>query len=220
MQLIQSGVVDVVRERDIIEAKQVFGADITVHEDNIYLPEGWDEFLEQDNLLWSYVSALPDGRYIVDTKVHMLKPGWLPCIGGWHFDEIHRDRFGGLDFWKTDPDITHYFGLIDAGTNSLTEFYRGDFNWENLKQLQVNTYDDLNKVVEACRVSTPEAFERVENNCLYKFGVFDAHQGLESTGSGWRYFFRATQHSKRPVINELRTQSQVYIPERLWKYGW
>ena len=30
-------------------------------------------------------------KYIsIDSRVHMLMPGFLPCIGGWHCDDFHR----------------------------------------------------------------------------------------------------------------------------------
>lgn len=32
----------------------------------------------------------PMGEVIIDTRTHMLKPGWYPSIPGWHFDECPR----------------------------------------------------------------------------------------------------------------------------------
>lgn len=41
------------------------------------------------------------GPYIIDTRVHMLMPGFWPCIPGWHHDDVPREREDG------QPDYFH-----------------------------------------------------------------------------------------------------------------
>lgn len=139
---------------------------------------------------------------IVDTKLHMLKPTWYPCIPGWHLDEVHRDPNGKLD-WKNDKKKDHYLYIIDEGTGSMTEFVKKDY-YDN-----INDFTELNKVIEK---EKPKTFV-VKNKTLYHFTNRSAHRGMPATGSGWRYFFRATIGSQREFKNEIRTQTQVYIPE-------
>lgn len=170
-----------------------------------------------DYLFNRCIQALPVGEYVIDTKVHMLKPGWLPCIGGWHFDEIDRDQDGNLQFDTTDSSREHYLIILDAGTGSLTEFLRAQFFPQNLAGYKVKTFKDLNDLIN--KNPNVERYT-VESNNMYQFGVFEAHRGQQATGSGWRYFFRATKNSKRSNISEVRAQSQVYIPEDRWEYGW
>src|SRR5262245_43743261 len=45
------------------------------------------------------LAALPaDWRscpLVIDSRVHMLMPGWYPCIPGWHLDDVPRTRSDG-----------------------------------------------------------------------------------------------------------------------------
>src|SRR5580700_1237659 len=42
-----------------------------------------------------------DAPIIVDTRVHMLMPGWYPCIPGWHHDDVPRTRADGQPDYVT-----------------------------------------------------------------------------------------------------------------------
>lgn len=230
MEKIASNVVSY-SERDIIDAKQLFGWPIMV---------GPGQVLSNKdpgcNIFNQCVKALPPGDYLVDTKVSMLKTGFLPCIGGWHFDEVARYRTrelgatrgnetglldGDLDWEATDPNLDHYLILLDHHTGSFTEFFTRRFDADSLLTLDIRTYSQLHQFIETARASwADQAFTAVENNTFYKFNVFDAHKGQPATGGGWRYFFRATVNSKRPAPNETRTQTNVYVPQHLWEYGY
>ncbi len=62
---------------------------------------------------------------MIDTRGHMLKPDWLPAIGGWHCDAIPRGDDGQPELdHPAINSIRHYLCVIDCGTGSLTEFIR------------------------------------------------------------------------------------------------
>lgn len=152
-------------------------------------------------LITQFISHLPIGEYIIDTKLHMLMEGWYPCIPGWHYDEILRKPNGDLDFVNNDSNKKHYLFIYDEGSGSLTEFcdfYDGS----------IHNYTELNKMIKEYK----PLINSVQNNSIYEFGCIDAHRGIPATGKGWRYFIRATINSQRQFLNEIRTQSQVYLP--------
>src|ERR1700749_4013133 len=52
----------------------------------------------------SFIDALPDGwkaePAVIDTRVHMLMPGWFPAIPGFHHDDVPRPAI----------PVGHHFG--------------------------------------------------------------------------------------------------------------
>lgn len=65
---------------------------------------------------------------VVDTKVHMLMPGFCPAIPGWHTDGVPRGEKGnsvsaGLpDISLQEEAKSHKFHLLVTGKGCLTEF--------------------------------------------------------------------------------------------------
>jgi hypothetical protein len=159
-----------------------------------------------------FLDCLPTGeRYIVDSRVHMLMPGWYPCIPGWHFDEIKRTEDNKLDFEHNDFRKVHYLMIIDSGSESLTEFA-----WPELRRYP-ESYEELNEIINndfSCKKETVKA------NAIYRFSCMDAHRGMPAKRFGWRYFIRATVHTEREYKSKIRTQTQVYTPSPKIDAGW
>jgi len=201
MKKIQHASLKATREKHIINAAQYYA----MNSNNVDCPVA-KEFLD-----W-----LPQDEYIVDSRVSMLKKGWFPCIPGWHFDEIERRADGTLDLIGTDFDKKHYMMIMDFGTKSRTEFCHYQFTKEFLMTHNINNYDSFNTMIDNMDAPT----ERVGSNCIYEFTSLDAHRGLPAQDSGWRYFIRATKGHQRTYRNEIRTQTQVYIPFYNINKGW
>ena len=152
---------------------------------------------------------------IVDSRVSMLQPGWLPCIGGWHYDEITRDSGGNLDYVNNNFNKVHFMMLLDYGTNSLTEFCDipiGLISGDN--EDYPRNYEELTNRIE--RFQPP--ITTIEDNTIYSFNNIDAHRGVPATGYGWRYFIRATINTQREFANEIRTQTQIYTDAKNAKW--
>lgn len=157
---------------------------------------------------------------VIDTRVHMLKPGWAPAIPGWHCDAIPRGADGQPDFADPAiPCIRHFLCVIDAGTGSTTEFlrdapadfpepYPGENTWAaRSRHINKRLAEGVGEVV------------RAESGVVYEFDCTDYHRAIPATGSGWRYFFRASLFTKsRGPLNEIRQQVQVYMPDA--DMGW
>lgn len=60
---------------------------------------------------------------------------------------------------------------------------------------------------------------RVESGKLYEFDARDYHRAIPATGSGWRFFLRASVNTlTKGPLNEIRNQVQVYLPSE--HLGW
>ena len=198
---IKENAVNTISLQDVINAVQYF----SMHNKNI-----------KCKLANEFLSHLPKDEYIVDSRVSMLKKGWFPCIPGWHFDEIMRHENGNLDIISTDFNKTHYMMVIDIGTNSLTEFCAYRFTKDFLLTHNIDNYDSFNMTIYM--MESP--IKTCKSNTIYQFSSLDAHRGVDCKDSGWRYFIRATANHQREYLNQIRTQTQVYIPFYNINKGW
>jgi hypothetical protein len=79
----------------------------------------------------AWLDALPqlDAPAIIDTRVHMLIPGFWPCIPGWHHDDVPREREDGQpDYFKPSYRTTHIATFVCAGSGypaAPTEYASG-----------------------------------------------------------------------------------------------
>jgi hypothetical protein len=151
----------------------------------------------------------------IDTRVHMLMPGWYPCIPGWHCDDFYRPTGGQPDLENvmTKAMATHH--LVVAGDTSFTQFLCLNSDLPSPSELQhipgnlYAKYDDLiNAKIEA---GTLKSFD-VKNGEIIQFSPLDFHRGVQATRHGWRVFARTTQSNHYQPQNEIRTQTQVYLP--------
>lgn len=152
------------------------------------------------------------GPIIVDSKLSMLKPKWYPCIGGWHYDEILRKPNGLLDWENNRLDKQHFLMVIDEGTHSLTEIAYLNPLPNKQKYESFPLVADYSKLNEWMKLNRDKYWtEFVKSGHVYKLTNTTPHRGSPATGSGWRYFVRATINTQRNFVNEIRTQTQVYI---------
>ncbi len=162
----------------------------------------------------AFLSALPKEFHrnpiYVDSRTHMLMPGWYPCIPGWHHDDVPRDRCDGQPEYA-NPSYSTKHVLALWGDASLTEFAEGDASFPEIPIGSV-VYKEWHPIVE----------QKIESGELSRFIVPELrmigfndrawHRGVAAHKSGWRFFIRATVGSGERPRNERRTQVQVYLP--------
>lgn len=152
----------------------------------------------------------------IDSRVHMLMPGWFPCIPGWHHDDVPRERADGQPNY-VDPSYHSEHIMALFGDASLTEFAIGTAGFDDVPIGSVFYREWHSKVEEhirdgkLSRIITPESR-------LINFDAHTWHQGTPATKSGWRFFIRATRNGNPKRANELRQQTQVYMPAPM--AGW
>lgn len=154
----------------------------------------------------------PGVPVIVDSRTHMLMPGWYPCIGGWHLDEAPRGADGQPDIASPDYTAEHLLAIVDAGTGSLTEFVTTSFGIEYQDISSDAVYASADQIISRGVLGGHLKTQTVPSGRLIGFGPQGWHRGQPATGHGWRFFIRATRNSKRPIKNERRQQVQVYLP--------
>ena len=152
--------------------------------------------------------------WIIDTRVHMLMKGWYPCIGGWHCDNIPRNTENGQPNYKNPPFVSNLIlGVVDVGTGSLTEFLDGPVTLpdppEDLDSPLYGFWSkEINKQLAAGEIQS----SIITNRSVIGFDSFTFHRGTPATGSGWRFFIRATTDTPQTAYNEIRQQVNTYIP--------
>lgn len=180
------------------------------------------DFIHAAEKLWGNLDGC-----IVDSRHHMLMPGMVPCIPGWHTDDAPRKA----DYCAAQPNIftpeyetEHLLCVVDAGTGSLTEFLRGPvyLNQEVIENKHreegltfyktVDTLIELGLAGHGCERVRPASGDVVE------FNVHSWHRGIPAKSRGFRFFIRITRNSRHKVENELRSNAQVYITDT--SYGW
>lgn len=156
-------------------------------------------------------------RYIsIDVKVHMLKPGWFPCIPGWHLDDFWRPTGGQPVLNELDEHGSQHT-MVVFGDSSLTEFLHGPVTLEAPPAgFTGNVYGWYNEIIEAKKLPRFS----VEEGVVHSFTHNDFHRGVAATKSGWRAFIRLTESDHREPKNEIRSQANVYIPHTDLTRGW
>ncbi len=158
-----------------------------------------------------YTKRIPFDSIVIDSRVHMLMPGWYPCIPGWHHDDVARTRKDGQPNYKDMPYKSEHASAI-IGDVSVTEFLFGKFNL-TIPKLGATIYKDWNDTINKKLKRGIDHISRVpiETNKIIYFDWATFHRGMPATHSGWRMFIRASWNTKRPILNEIRKQSQVYM---------
>lgn len=167
----------------------------------------------------AFLSALENysiyklSELVFDSRVHMLMPGWYPCIPGWHHDDVARGDDGQPDYDKLRYTSKHYIGLVNAHI-APTHFAEGKCWMPAVPPGQV-IYKVWNDEVERLLADNTLSLREVKSGEVMLFGFDAFHTGTKAVASGWRWFGRATACSDRvkSVTNEVRRQVNVYMDD-------
>lgn len=167
-----------------------------------------------------FIIMLPDSwkrsPLRIDSRTHMLMPGWFPCIPGWHHDDVPREREDGQPNYVNPSYKTEHIMAL-WGDCSLTQFAVGKDDFPDVPlgnkfykewHLEVENKIEQGKLK---RITIPE-------RRMVFFDWQSWHQGMPATKNGWRFFIRATRGSLAKPHNETRNQTQVYMEDPMG--GW
>lgn len=147
---------------------------------------------------------------IIDSRVHMLMPGWFPCIPGWHHDDVPRDRADGQPNYTNPRYHAEHAMAIVGGGICPTQFALGEHTLPEVPLGEVY-YRNWHPIISA-QVATGILQEwSAPSNRLVFFDWQSMHQGTRAVAGGWRWFVRASRRTGRQPANELRKQVQVYL---------
>lgn len=186
----------------------------------------------------AFLDSIPRGwnEAVVDSRTHMLMPGWYPAIPGWHHDDVPRaakvdptGRSGPRHFlaagqpdyeraWASPSD--HIAGLVNAHiAPTLYGIGRISMPPPDVDD-PTPFYGQWNPVVEkAVRDGLLVRYEPRSGEAVH-FNCFCFHRAQPARENGWRWFIRISRNTVRAerITNEFRRQVQVYLeaPEHGW----
>lgn len=165
-----------------------------------------------ESLTRRFLQLLPTGweNGIIDSRTHMLMPGWYPCIPGWHLDDIPRTRPDNQPDHANPSYLAEHICMI-LGDASKTEFLDSPVSLEDVPVGGGVVYDkwnkDINELIKAGRAKT----SYLVPGQLMQFGYGDFHRGSPATKFGFRWFIRITRNTHLSAVNEIRKNANVYM---------
>jgi hypothetical protein len=158
----------------------------------------------------AFIECLGVGHAVIDTRSHMLMPGWYPCIPGWHHDDVPRSRSDGQPNYETpEYRAVHAMALIN-GDICPTQFAIGECELPDVPIGDV-IYKRWHPLVEQlCQHGALKRIDVLSNRIVW-FDWQSFHQGVAAKHPGWRWFGRASFETERKPTNEVRRQVQVYL---------
>lgn len=157
----------------------------------------------------------------IDSRISMLMPGWYPCIPGWHCDDFYRPTWEQPDLENVLEKAPAQHFMVAVGETSFTEYISDPLNAPTFKIGELYNGTKVEKLYSAydqhINSLRPKTFQ-VENGEVLEFGPTDFHRGMPAGKRGWRIFIRATFSNHREPKNEIRPNSQVYLPNS--EFGW
>ena len=148
---------------------------------------------------------------VIDSRSHMLMPGFRPAIGGWHCDAYPRQNGGQPDLEKGIGANFHLVCFVsdDALGVSRTEFLP-DGSFIGIPDIDPKrVWHSVDECVNERR-QVPVR-QQVDGEIL-RFGQATLHRATPAVRPGWRWWIRASVYPNPPK-NQIRKQVQVYGPE-------
>lgn len=146
---------------------------------------------------------------VFDSRVHMLMPGWYPCIPGWHHDDVARGSNGQPDYINLRYKSKHVCGLVNAEI-CPTAFAIGECNLEIPEGIIYKQWhNEVDKLIECGKMNRVEA----KSGKVIYFDWQTFHTGQKAVKNGWRWFGRLSWDTERTknITNEIRKQVNVYL---------
>lgn len=153
---------------------------------------------------------------IIDSRVHMLMPGWYPCIPGMHHDDVPRERSDGQPEYH-NPSYKSKHCLAIFGGGARTKFAIGQASFPEVP-INHTVYKVWHPIVRD--YLEQGKLHRIDATFgqMYYFDWNTWHEGTPAYESAFRLFIRASINTNRVPSNEIRTQTQVYLDSPM--EGW
>jgi hypothetical protein len=191
------------------------------YEPMLFSCDYWNAYHKGGDATREFLLALPSSWHnnetIVDSRVHMLMPGWYPCIPGFHHDDVPRERSDGQPEYFNPSYHSEHAMILFNGSICPTEFALGESEFEDVPLGGIYYKKWHPEVVRKIETGELTKFSAPENQIIF-FNDRTWHQGVKAVKSGWRLFIRASRNTNRKALNEERKQVQVYLENPM--EGW
>lgn len=175
----------------------------------------------------STIELIGDKKFVsVDVKVHMLMPGMIPAIPGWHTDGIPRNPDGSpsgsmLPYCPNMDGLSSpHFHLFVAGDCSPTQFLsQRSIGLEVPDEPTNDLYSAINEQVADLTILKRED---IPEGVWWGWDWFELHRAQPAIKRGWRMLIRVTESDflapEDDLRRVLRTQQQAYLASE--SFGW
>lgn len=161
---------------------------------------------------------------IVDTKITLLLPGFIPAIPGWHTDGVPRgqdwDPYGSgtpsMAAQQTQAEDGKFprFHTMIVGTPCMTQFVDMPVTLDLRHAEDTALYKEVTQQIN-------ERIPPTYNHPLARWvswSWWNIHRAVPASTRGWRLQIRVAEMYHPPLeTGFIRAQSQVYVPE---EFGW
>lgn len=164
---------------------------------------------------------------VVDVKTHMLMPGMIPAIPGWHTDGVPRGgkslspASGAPHIHMQEGTESPRYHLLVVGGDCPTKFIASrniSLVTENLPNLYAGISSQVCSMDDKGFLDTYDA----PDGQVVEWDWWELHTAQQARASGWRYLIRVTEtdylEPQKDLRLVLRNQQQVYLPTE--KFGW
>lgn len=165
---------------------------------------------------------------IVDTKVTLLLPGFIPAIPGWHTDGVPRGHWKD-PYASGEPSMTTQleqeqkgqfprFHTIIVGNPCLTQFVDTAVTLDLRHSEDPDLYKEVTGLInEGINRGNYPTTNHLLNQWV-SWSWWNIHRAVPATERGWRLQVRVAEMYHPPVTTGfIRAQNQVYVPE---EFGW
>ena len=137
----------------------------------------------------------------------------IPCIPGFHHDDIWRNETGQPDYDDIKFKSEHVMGLVN-GDVAPTSIAVGSHVLPSFNPLKEIAYGKWHPIVEEQIKNRILVEHQAPSGKLIEFNWQTMHRGVEAVKNGWRWFVRISRNTERQGMfkNEIRNQTQVYLP--------
>lgn len=162
----------------------------------------------------NFIANLPEDWFhcnpILDSRVHMLMPGWYPCIPGYHHDDVPRSgrAHGQPDYENMAYRSEHLMGMVN-GDICPTKFAMGRIELPEVDTSCDVIYRKWDEIITSQDIPAMHA----PSGKYIQFDWQSFHTGTKAVKGGWRWFVRLSRNTDRQknITNEFRRQAQVYL---------
>lgn len=116
---------------------------------------------------------------IVDTKIHMLMPGWSPAILGWHCDGAPRNAAnnpngsGVPDTFAQENLRSNRYHIMVTGHGCLTQYINRPLSVPIPAEPSYEIYSVMSKYVQGQVVEHPEIVSTFHSCGIYEFDLVE-----------------------------------------------
>lgn len=162
----------------------------------------------------AFIDAVPgdwwNGNPVIDSRVHMLMPGWFPAIPGFHHDDVPRTTpTSQPNYDNPEYHSEHLTGLVNAEI-APTLFALGKHSLPKVDGVIYRAWHPMVEQQLKDGLLTPYSMRSGE---MVEFDWQSMHTATRAVASGWRWFIRLSRNTERQktMTNEIRRQVQTYL---------